>query len=104
MAMFFQSYSFDLDKTVYRFYIGALRIKKQRIRSYVGALALLNEQLKRENTDVTRNHVLCDQAGSSTYTTEVLQSRALMEEIRQTCEAIQDRLARAILQLYHATG
>jgi glycogen(starch) synthase len=89
MAHFFQSYSFDLDKTVYLFTSGRYEFKNKGFDLTLEALAQLNEQLKRENTDVTVIMFFVTKRDVLGIRPEVLQSRAMMEEIRQTCEAIQ---------------
>lgn len=92
MGHFFQSYSFDLDKTVYMFTSGRYEYRNKGFDLTLEALAQLNEQLKRESADVTVIMFFVTKREFVSIRPEVLQSRAMMEEIRQTCEAIQKQV------------
>ena len=96
MAHFFQSYSFDLEKTIYLFTSGRYEYKNKGFDLTLEALAQLNDQLKRENTDVTVIMFFVTKREVHSIRPEVLQSRAMMEEIRQTCEAIQKQVGREL--------
>ncbi|MEJ0031454.1 MAG: hypothetical protein WDO15_14250 [Bacteroidota bacterium] len=50
---FFHSYSFDLEKTIYFFTSGRYEYKNKGFDLTLEALAHLNDQLKREKSDVT---------------------------------------------------
>lgn len=88
MAHFFQSYSFDLDKTIYFFTSGRFEFKNKGFDLTLEALFHLNEQLKEENADVTVVMFFVSRRDFYSLLPEVLHSKAMMEEIRQTCDAI----------------
>ncbi len=92
MAHFFQAYSFDLDKTIYMFTSGRYEFRNKGFDLTLEALSLLNDQLKRENADLTIVMFFVTRRETSGIRPEILQSRAMMEEIRQTCEAIQKQV------------
>ena len=88
MAHFFQCYTFDLDKTIYFFTSGRFEYKNKGFDLTLEALVHLNEQLKKENADVTVVMFFVSKRDFYSLLPEVLHSRAMMEELRQTCDAI----------------
>lgn len=94
MAHFFQSYTFDLDKTIYFFTSGRFEYKNKGFDLTLEALVHLNEQLKKENADVTVVMFFVSKRDFYSLLPEVLHSRAMMEEIRQTCDAIVAQVGR----------
>ncbi len=92
MGHFFQSYSWDLDNTLYFFTSGRYEYKNKGYDLTLEALKRLNQKLIDANIDtrivmfiITKNPVF-------SINPEVLQSRAVMEEIRQTCESIEKQV------------
>jgi glycogen synthase len=96
MGHFFSSYSFDLDKTIYLFTSGRYEYKNKGFDLTLEALVHLNQQLKQENTDITVVMFFVTKREYFSIKPEVLQSRAVMEEIRQTCEAIQKQIGKRL--------
>jgi glycogen(starch) synthase len=96
MGHFFQSYSFDLNKTLYFFTSGRYEYKNKGFDLTLEALAHLNEQLKDEKSDVTVVMFFVTKRDFISIKPEVLQSRAVMEEIRQVCEAIQKQVGKRL--------
>ncbi len=96
MGHFFQSYSFDLDKTVYFFTSGRYEYKNKGFDLTLEALIHLNEQLKQEGSDITVVMFFVTKRDYLSIKPEVLQSRAVMEEIRQVCEAIQKQVGKKL--------
>ncbi|MBT1703883.1 glycosyltransferase [Chryseosolibacter indicus] len=88
MGHFFHSYSFDLDKTMYFFTSGRFEFKNKGFDLTLEALSYLNEQLKREGSDVTVVMFFVSKRDYYSIKPETLHSHAVMEEIRQTCDAI----------------
>ena len=88
MGHFFHSYSFDLDKTMYFFTSGRFEYKNKGFDLTLEALSHLNEQLKRENSDVTVVMFFVSKRDYRSIQPDALHSKAVMEEIRQTCDAI----------------
>lgn len=89
MGHFFPSYTFDLDKTMYFFTSGRFEFKNKGFDLTLEALSHLNERLKLENADVTVVMFFVSKREFTSIKPEVLHSRAVLEEIKQTCDAIQ---------------
>ena len=96
MGHFFQSYSFDLNKTVYLFTSGRYEYRNKGFDLTLEALVHLNEQMKRDQVDVTVVMFFVTKRDYSFVKPEALQSRAMMEEIRQTCEAIEKQISKRL--------
>lgn len=98
MGHFFPAYAFDLDKTMYFFTSGRFEFKNKGFDLTVEALAHLNEQLKKEQADLTVVMFFVSKRNYYSIQPEVLHSRAVLEEIRQTCDAIQRQIGK---RLFH---
>ncbi len=96
MGHFFHSYSFDLSKTIYFFTSGRYEYKNKGFDLTLEALVHLNEQLKREHSDYTVVMFFITKREFYSIKPEVLQSRAVMEEIRQTCESIERQVGKRL--------
>lgn len=96
MAHFFQSYSFELDKTVYFLTSGRYEYKNKGFDLTLEALCRLNQRLKKEKADVTVVTFFVTRRDALNIRSEVLQSKAMMQEILQTCEAIQQQVGRKL--------
>lgn len=96
MGHFFHSYTFDLDKTMYFFTSGRYEYKNKGFDLTLEALHRLNKKLKAENADVTVVMFFVTKRDFHSIKPEVLQSRAIMEEIRQTCEAIKEQVGKRL--------
>lgn len=88
MGHFFHAYKFDLEKTVYFFTSGRFEYKNKGFDLTIEALARLNWMMRLENIDTTVVMFFVTKQPYHTINPAVLQSRAMMEEIRSTCEAI----------------
>jgi glycogen(starch) synthase len=100
MGHFFQSYTFDLDKTIYFFTSGRYEYKNKGFDLTLEALSHLNDKLKENKVDVTVVMFFVTKREFYSIRPEALQSRAMMEEIRQTCEAIEKQIGK---RLFHAS-
>jgi glycogen(starch) synthase len=96
MGHFFQSYSWDLDKTIYFFTSGRYEFKNKGFDLTLEALNRLNRVMKEERMDVTVVMFFVTKREYYSIKPEVLQSRVMMEEIRQTCEAIEKQVGRRL--------
>jgi glycogen(starch) synthase len=96
MAHFFQSYSFDLDKTLYFFTSGRYEYKNKGFDLTIEALQRLNARLKREKSDITVVMFFITRRDFSNIRPEVLQSKAMMQEIFQTTAAIQQQVGKRL--------
>jgi glycogen synthase len=98
MSHFFNSYTFNLDKTIYFFTSGRFEYKNKGFDLTLEALLHLNEQLKKEQVDVTVVMFFVSKRDFHSLMPEVLHSKAMMEEIRQTCDAIVKQVGRHLFQ------
>lgn len=96
MAHFFQSYSFDLDKTLYFLTSGRYEYRNKGFDLTIESLYRLNQKLKKEKADITVVMFIVTKRDFLSIRSEVLQSKAMMQEILQTCEAIQQQVGRRL--------
>ncbi len=96
MGHFFQSYSFNLDKTLYFFTSGRYEYNNKGYDVTLDALRRLNQKMKQSKTDVTVVFFIITRAPYSNINPEVLQSKAMLEEIQRNCDQLQDQLANKI--------
>jgi glycogen synthase len=96
MGHFFQSHSFDLDKTLYFFTSGRYEYRNKGFDLTLEALCKLNQKLKKEKADVTIVMFFVTKRDYLNIKPEVLQSKAMMGEILQTCEAIQQQVGKKL--------
>ncbi|MES2731160.1 MAG: glycosyltransferase [Bacteroidota bacterium] len=92
MGHFFQSYSFDLDKTLYFFTSGRYEYHNKGFDLTLEALARLNWRMRQANMDTTVVMFMITKQPYHSINPGVLHSRAVMEEIQQTCAAIQKQV------------
>lgn len=93
---FFQSYTFDLDKTIYFFTSGRYEYRNKGYDLTLEALARLNHKLKEENSDMTIVMFFVTKRPYHSINPEALQSRAVMEELRHTVDAIKQQIGDAL--------
>lgn len=85
---FFSSTPFDLDKTLFFFTSGRYEYKNKGFDMTLEALARLNHRMKSEGSDITVVMFFITKAPIHSINPEVLEARAMLEEIRQNVEAI----------------
>ncbi|MFB0945360.1 MAG: glycogen synthase [Spirosomataceae bacterium] len=101
MGHFFQNYSFDLDNTLYFFTSGRYEFKNKGYDLTLEALRRLNFKIVQSGSDTTVVMFIITRNPVHSINPEVLQSRAVMEEIRETCEAIEKQVGD---QLFYASA
>ncbi|MCB0494554.1 MAG: glycosyltransferase [Cyclobacteriaceae bacterium] len=89
---FFSSYSFDLDKTLYFYTSGRYEYHNKGYDTTLKALNRLNELMKEANSKMTVVMFLVTKRPTWSINPVVLQSHALMEELRHNTEAIQSQV------------
>jgi glycogen(starch) synthase len=94
MAHFFQSYSFDLDRTLYFFTSGRYEFRNKGFDVTIDALHRLNQRLLKEKSDLTVVMFFVTKRDFHNIHPEVLQSKAMMQEILQTTAAIQQQVGK----------
>lgn len=92
MGHFFQSYAFDLDKTMYFFTSGRYEYANKGYDLTLEALARLNWKMKQAKLDTTVVMFIVTRNPYHSIDPAVLQSRAVMEEIQENCESIQKQV------------
>ncbi len=97
MSHFFSSYNFDLDKTLYFFTSGRYEYLNKGYDLTLEALARLNHRLKTENSDVTVVMFFITKRPYHGINPSILHSRALLEEFRNTIDAIKEQIGDRLL-------
>lgn len=92
MAHFFNSYTFDLDKTLYFFTSGRFEFRNKGFGLTLEALARLNHMMKEAGIDKTVVMFFITKQPYHSINPEVLENRAVMEELRQTCQSIEKQV------------
>lgn len=92
MGHFFQSYSFNLDNTLYFFTSGRYEYRNKGFDITLEALARLNYRMKQENLDTTVVMFIITKQPTTTINPMVLESRALLEEIKHCSREIQKQV------------
>jgi glycogen(starch) synthase len=98
MGHFFQSYSFDLDKTLYFFTSGRFEFRNKGFDITLDALARLNWKMQLEGLDMTVVMFMVTKQPFHSMNPTALQNRAMMEEIRQTTTAIEKVVGEKLFQ------
>ncbi|MDD6003087.1 MAG: glycosyltransferase [Bacteroidales bacterium] len=96
MGHFFQSYSFNLDKTMYFFSSGRFEYQNKGFDLTLEALARLNYKMKLENIDATVVFFLITRQPTYSFNAQVLHSKALLEEIKRNTEEIERDLGKKL--------
>ncbi len=92
MGHFFQSYSWDLEDTLYFFTSGRYEFKNKGYDLTLEALKRLNFKIVQAGLETTVVMFMITRNPVHSIDPQVLQSRAVMEEIRQTCESIEKEI------------
>ncbi|MDH4460117.1 MAG: glycosyltransferase [Flectobacillus sp.] len=92
MGHFFQSQPFDLDKTLYFFTSGRYEFSNKGYDLTLEALSRLNWKMKNAKIDKTVVMFFITKQPYHSIDPEVLHSRAVMDEIRQTCSSIEKQI------------
>lgn len=96
---FFNSYHFDLDKTLYFFTSGRYEWRNKGFDITLEALKWLNAKMINEGIDITVVMFFVTKRPTWSINPDVLESRGVMQEIKRNCEAIErqvgERLFRA---------
>ncbi|OHX65842.1 glycosyltransferase [Flammeovirga pacifica] len=89
MGHFFQSYSFDLNNTLYFFTSGRYEYKNKGFDLTLEALARLNHKLRVNNINKTVVTFFITKQDYHTINPIELESRAVLGEIRKICDAME---------------
>ncbi|WP_448520608.1 glycosyltransferase [Rhodoflexus sp.] len=92
MGHFFHNYKFDLDKTLYFFTSGRYEYRNKGFDLTLEALARLNGLMRLYDIDVTVVMFFITKRPFTSINPFALHTRAMLEEIRQTCKAITEQI------------
>jgi glycogen synthase len=93
---FFQSYSFDLDNTIYFFTSGRYEYHNKGYDLTLEALARLNWRMQQANSQMTVVAFFITKKPFYTFNPEVLHSKALIEDISKVCEEIKEQVGQRL--------
>lgn len=96
MGHFFQSYSFDLDNTLYFFTSGRYEYHNKGYDLTLEALARLNYRMQQQNSKMTVVAFFITKKPFYTFNPDVLHSKALIEDIHRVCEEIKEQVGRRL--------
>lgn len=96
MGHFFQSYSWDLDNTLYFFTSGRFEYTNKGFDITLEALARLNWRMKEANLQTKVVMFFITKQPYHSINPKALETRAVMEEIKDTCEAIQNQIGKRL--------
>jgi glycogen(starch) synthase len=96
MGHFFQSYPFDLDKTLYFFTSGRYEYQNKGYDVTLEALARLNYKMQVANIDTTVVTFFVTKKPFYTINPEVLQSKAQIEDVWRVCEEIKEQVGKRL--------
>jgi len=92
MAHFFQSYSFDLDKTLYLFTSGRYEYHNKGFDLTLEALARLNYRLQASGLEGQVVMFFITKRPFTSINPQVLERRAMLDEVHETCSAIEQQV------------
>ncbi len=96
MGHFFQSYSFDLDNTLYFFTSGRYEYHNKGFDLTLEALARLNYLMQKEKSEMTVVAFFITRQPFYTFNPDVLHSKALIEDIQRVCEEIKEQAGKRL--------
>ncbi|MCG2661605.1 MAG: glycosyltransferase [Kiritimatiellae bacterium] len=95
---FFPSYNFNLDRTLYVFTSGRYEYRNKGFDLTLEALARLNYKLKQAGVDLTVVMFIISRKPFRSMLADVLNNKAMTEELHQTCMAIKDQLGERLFE------
>lgn len=96
MGHFFQSYPFDLDKTLYFFTSGRYEYQNKGYDVTLEALARLNYKMQVADIDTTVVMFFVTKQPFYTINPEVLHAKAQIEDVWRVCEEIKEQVGRRL--------
>lgn len=97
ISHFFHNYTFDLNKTMYFFTSGRYEYLNKGYDLTLEALARLNHRLKTEGSEITVVMFFVTKRPYHSINPDILESKAVLEELRHTIEAIQKQVGDRLL-------
>ncbi|GAB3334333.1 hypothetical protein GCM10027429_15490 [Marivirga atlantica] len=98
MGHFFQSYSFDLNKTLYFFTSGRFEYSNKGYDLTLEALARLNHRLKEMNSPLTVVMFFITRQPVQSINPDVLNARAMLDKIHTNSEEIVEQIKQRLIR------
>jgi glycogen(starch) synthase len=98
MGHFFPSYTFDLDNTLYLFTSGRYEYRNKGMDVYIETLAKLNQALKQISNPPTIVAFIITKAPVKNINVGVLQNQSMFDELRRTCNELQEQMGVRLFQ------
>ncbi|WP_395768494.1 glycosyltransferase [Aquirufa sp.] len=98
MGHFFQNTAFDLDQTLYLFTSGRFEYSNKGYDITLDALEILNRKMKESGSKKTVIMFFITKQPYHSIDPEVLHSRAVLDEIRENCQAIQKEVGEKLFE------
>jgi glycogen synthase len=99
MGHFFHSYSFDLDNTLFFFTSGRYEFRNKGFDVTLEALARLNYWMQQSNSNKTVVFFFITKRPVHTINPIALNTRAVMEELRATCDSMQSQIKEKLFKM-----
>lgn len=96
MGHFFQSYPFDLDKTLYFFTSGRYEYQNKGYDLTLEALARLNWKMQQAGTDITVVSFFITKRPFYSFNPEVLQAKAQIEDVHRVVDEIKEQVGKRL--------
>ena len=95
---FFGSYQFDLNETIYMFTSGRYEYHNKGLDLYIEALWRLNQRLRSHPSPRTVVAFIITNAETRRMSADVLRAHFMLDELRETCDAITERIGERIFE------
>ncbi|KAJ3404809.1 glycogen synthase isoform 1 [Chytriomyces hyalinus] len=95
---FYGHLDFELDNTVYFFTAGRYEYRNKGADMFIESLARLNHRLKSAGSKTTVVAFIIMPAKSHSYTVEALKGQAVMKQLRDTVQDIQDHIGKRLFE------
>jgi glycogen(starch) synthase len=96
MGHFFQSYPFDLDKTLYFFTSGRYEYQNKGYDLTLEALARLNWKMQQAGSDMTVVSFFITKRPFYSFNPEVLESKAQIEDVHRVVDEIKEQVGKRL--------
>jgi glycogen(starch) synthase len=99
MGHFFPAYTFDLDNTLYFITSGRYEYRNKGMDLYIEGLFRLNQRMKTLPAHLPRPTIVAfivTRAGTKNINVEVLKNQSMFDDLRHTCNAIQEQMGRRL--------
>ncbi|KAJ3381936.1 glycogen synthase isoform 1 [Entophlyctis sp. JEL0112] len=95
---FYGHLNFDLDNTLYFFTAGRYEYRNKGVDMFIESLARLNARLKHSNSKTTVVAFIIMPAKTHSYTVEALKGQAVIKQLRDTVNDIQQSIGKRLFE------